>query len=387
MPEHGFPPEMLHAPGQARRDYFAAKVIVHPSLQQIYHAALDGIRHAAPGTLIFIYGPTGVGKTTLRRKLAAQLIQEALPGLAQDPARLPVVQLEVPAPDSGRFDWGDYYRRALAALLEVRLDHRLDPRVYPALDHAMSGPGEAGLTRRALRLALETALCQRRPLAFLHDEAQHFKAVAGARQLLSQMDALKSLASLSETRLVLFGTYELLELTNLSGQLGRRSLDLHFPRYAPGAPEFKNVVWTFQRHLPLAQEPDLVEHLALLYDQTAGCVGVLKEWLTRALDLALAEQAQTLTLNHLQRSGLSPTKRLQMAREIHEGEAHAHASAAPETEAEIRRLLQLAGSPQRPPKRSPAAAPPAGRTSARQTRRVGERRPSRDPIKPTLSHG
>ena len=381
MPERSFPPELLIQPAQARRDYFAAKVILHPQLRQVYQTALDSIRRAAQGTLIFIYGPTGVGKTTLRRKLAAQLIQDALPALAQDPARLPVVELEVPAPNSGRFDWGDYYRRGLAALQDVRIDYRLDPRVYPALDRAVSGPGEASLTRRALRLALETALRQRRPVAFLHDEAQHFKAVAGARQLFSQMEALKSLASLTETRLVLFGTYELLELTNLSGQLGRRSLDLHFPRYAPNAAEFKNVIWTFQRHLPLEQEPALVEHLAFLYDQTAGCVGVLKEWLTRALDLALEEQAKTLDLTHLQRSGLSPAKRLQMAREIHEGEAQALGAAGPEPEAEIRRLLQMTGLPAQPQKRSATGAASAVRPAGGQVRRVGERRPSRDPIR------
>lgn len=377
MPERGFPLELLKAPAQARRDYFAAKVIVHPSLQQVYQAALASIRRAAQGTLIFIYGPTGVGKTTLRRKLAAQLIQETLPDLAHDTERIPVLEMEVPAPDAGRFDWGDYYRRSLAALQEVRLDYRLDLQVYPALDHALNGPSKGGLTRRALRVALETALRQRRPVAFLHDEAQHFKTVAGARQLLIQMDALKSLASLTETRLVLFGTYELLELTNLSSQLGRRSLDLHFPRYAPNVAAFKNVVWTFQRHLPLDREPDLLEHLAFLYDHSAGCVGVLKEWLTRALDLALEDRAKTLDLAHLQRSGLSPAKRLQMAREIHEGEAHAHATATPETEAEIRRLLQLTGRPARAPQRSVAAAPAV---RAGRTRRVGERRPSRDPI-------
>lgn len=381
MTARGYPPELLSQPAGARRDYFASKVILHPHLQQVYAATLASIQRAAPGTLVFVFGPTGVGKTTVRRKLAAQLVQAALPALEQDPERIPVLELEVPSPELGRFDWRDYYQRSLAALQEVRLHYHLHRRVY-APEAGQDGAHQLPEgTRRELRLALETALRHRRPVAFLHDEAQHFKAVAGARQLLAQMDALKSLASLTETVLVLFGTYELLELTNLSGQLGRRSVDIHFPRYAPGATEFKNVLWTFQRHLPLAKEPDLVGQSEYFYAQTAGCVGVLKEWLTRALDLALVKNAETITSAHLQQSALAPPKRLQMAREIQEGEAYVRATQ--DAEAEIRRLLQAGP----PTKRSqPASAAPRSALGkpgrpAGQRRVVGERRPGRDPVR------
>jgi energy-coupling factor transporter ATP-binding protein EcfA2 len=383
MPNRGFPPELLSQPAQARRDYFAAKVILHPQLQQVYQTTLASIQRAAQGTLVFVFGPTGVGKTTVRRKLAAQLIQATLPDLEPDPERIPVLEMEVPSPDSGRFDWRDYYQRSLAALQDVRIQYRLDPRVYaPGMGQDEDRHRPDG-TRRELRLALETALRHRRPVAFLHDEAQHFKAVAGARQLLSQMDAIKSLASLTETILVLFGTYELLELTNLSGQLGRRSLDIHFPRYAPGATEFKNVLWTFQRYLPLAKEPDLVEQHEYFYDHTAGCVGVLKEWLTRALDQALSEEAETLVAAHLQQTALNPAKRLQMAREIQEGEAHALGEATPDAETEIKRLLR-AGTPARSQKvasTTPLSALGKAGRPAGQRQRVGERRPGRDPVR------
>ncbi len=60
----------------------------------------------------------------------------------------------------------------------------------------------------------------------------------------------------------LLGTYELLTFRNLSGQLSRRSVDIHFPRYQVDNPDdiqaFKSVLLTFQRQMPLIKEPDLV---------------------------------------------------------------------------------------------------------------------------------
>ena len=379
---HDFPESLLSERIEVRRDYFTSKVILHPMLKHVYDTALDNIKQATKGTLVFIFGPTGVGKTTLRRKLATHIINETLPELQGDPERIPVIEIEVLSPDSGRFDWTDYYLRSLKALQDVRVNYRHDHRVYaPFVRESEDGP-VGNLTRRELRVALETALRYRRPLAFLHDEAQHFKAVAGAKQLLSQMDTIKSLASLTETILVFFGTYELLDLTNLSGQLGRRSIDIHFPRYLIDSAEFKNVLWTFQRHLPLEREPDLIKHYEYIYYQTAGCVGVLKDWLTHALELALREKAETLLETHLQQSALIQPKLLQMAREIQEGETQIQTTQ--EADAEIRRLLLQAPAIilKKKNRSGVSRAPQVSQlTSARkQTRRIGERKPVRDRV-------
>ncbi len=82
-----------------------------------------------------------------------------------------------------------------------------------------------------LRLALESALIHRRPAAFFIDEAQHLAKMKSGRKLQDQLDSIKSLASLTDTVHILVGTYELLPFRNLSAQLSRRSIDIHFPRY------------------------------------------------------------------------------------------------------------------------------------------------------------
>ena len=65
---------------------------------------------------------------------------------------------------------------------------------------------------------------------------------------------IKSIANRTDTVHVLFGTYELLAFRNLSAQLSRRSVDIHFPRYRADDPKdremFLNVVRSFEQQLP-----------------------------------------------------------------------------------------------------------------------------------------
>jgi hypothetical protein len=182
---------------------------------------------------------------------------------------------------------------------------------------------------------------------------------------------------------VLVGTYELLGLTNLSAQLSRRSVEIHFGRYRAESDKdrlaFKSVVLTFQRHLPVAEEPDLVGSWEALYEGSLGCIGVLKNWLNRALADTLAHEAVTLTRRHLDRQALPTRTLLNLAREIAEGEAALRDD--PRGREQLRSLLGLpAASVRAKAEVNGTAAPTRGGT--RQRRRTGRfaRRPTRDPV-------
>ncbi len=320
----GFPRELLMQAPSERLAYFAAKVVAHPRLVDAHRAVHDALRQPTAPSLIALYGPTGVGKTTLRLRLEQQLITDALPALEKDRARIPVLAVEAIAPESGQFNWKDYYARALVALNEPLLDRKVmvnaavnPDAVRPTIRRSASAP--------ALRWVLEQCLRQRRVGVCLIDEAQHLKRLASGRRLLDQMDTLKSLAATTGTMHVLIGTYELLGLTNLSAQLSRRSVEVHFGRYRASVDKdrlaFKSVLLTFQRHLPVSEEPDLVGLWERLYEGSLGCVGVLKSWLNRALADAIAHEATTITHRHLDRQALPTRTLLNLAREITEGEA------------------------------------------------------------------
>jgi energy-coupling factor transporter ATP-binding protein EcfA2 len=323
---NSFPQDLLAQPKAERLRYFDHKIVAHPHLKTLFETLLQVIQHPAGASLIFVCGPTGVGKTTLRQRLETHLMTAAQSQPRSNPGHVPVVGLEAVAPETGNFSWRDYYRRALVALEEPCLKDKVDYRLR-GIGRNADGHLMIAYTMGAanLRHALEQCLHHRCPQAFFIDEAQHFKKVASGRRLLDQMDTLKSMASLTGTLHVLLGTYELLDLSNLGAQLSRRSVDLHFTRYradhADDLQIFKNIVLTFQRQLPLPQEPELLKHYDYLYERSAGCVGILKDWLYRALARALEQDQSTLTFKDLEQSAKSAQKMLRVAREIKEGEA------------------------------------------------------------------
>ncbi len=373
-----FPQQLLSQSSDDRLAYFKNKIIAHPKLSDLYTEVLDEINHSVDISLIMIYGPTGVGKTTLRKRLKRELMLTAQANPNRNPGHIPVAGLEVVLPGTPRFDWSDYYRRALKALDEPLISDKID---YGQRGIEYNAAGELifayTVSVTNLRRALETALEHRQPKAFFADEAQHFNQVPGGRRLLDQMNTLKSLAGQTNTLHVLVGTYDLLALTDLSAQLSRRSCEVHFPRYQADLPQemvaFQNIILTFQRHLPLAQEPDLGQYAPYLYESSVGCVGVLKGWLLKSLAAALKSERQTLTLEHLKQCAIPTRKLLQFAREIKAGEA-----ALVEKEAEAAELRALLG-----------VSSFSGPSSKRQTvngsqkkekRRVGQRKPVRDTV-------
>src|SRR5690348_15823495 len=112
------------------------------------------------------------------------------------------------------------------------------------------------------RVAVEQAVRHRRPVAVMREEAQHLGTISSGRRPLDQLDVNKSIANRTRTVHVLFGTYDLLDLRNLDGQMSKRSIDVHLARYRADVPEerqiFINIVETFERELPFPEPSNLV---------------------------------------------------------------------------------------------------------------------------------
>lgn len=381
MAETAFPRSLLEQPPEVRMAYFRSFTMAHPRLKEADAALKQAIQDPAGWSLIFVYGPTGVGKTTLRLRVERHIKQSLLPSLRDDLERVPVVSIEAAA-DGAQFSWKDYYRRALLALEEPLIDRKISYRVRGVF---RDSSGRLTLDPRAvgleIRYALENALTHRRPAAFFIDEAQHLAKIKSGRKLQDQLDSIKSLANLTNTVHVLVGTYELLPFRNLSAQLSRRSIDIHFPRYHIDRREdhadFQSVLFTFQRHLPLPGECDLLKHSDYCYERSVGCVGVLKDWLMRALARALADGSSVITRKILEQTAWSASQSERMAKEALEGEADLVDSEEPRSR--LRKLLHL-DAPL--PIHSEPVIPPRELlpTASHRGGRVGQRRPLRDDV-------
>jgi len=339
-----------------------------------------------------VYGPTGVGKTTLRQHITARLIERAEGVAESEKHQLPVLALEAAAPESGNFHWGHFFRQALGELEAPFLKDKVE---YMARTAYFDQAGNFLIGHRAtagdLRLSVEQSLRYRKPQAVIIDEAQHLTKISSGRRLREQMDVLKSLANQTGSLLVLVGTYEILTFQDLSGQLSRRSVSVHFPRYGPGEEDqkaFQSVLYAFQRRLPVMEEPDLLKHWEYCYVRSIGCVGILRDWLVRALAASMEQGDRTVSLRNLEETALSVWQCEQIARETLAGEERLEEK--PGSMSRLREMLGLVV------KRM--AAPGAGDNlladasgegsglsegqaqQARSKRRVGERKPKRDPL-------
>src|SRR5207244_13402213 len=98
----------------------------HPDRSAAVLAVKCALREPAGGFLILVVGPTVVVKTTLLLRIEQHLRNTFVSAAKEDPERIPVIGVEAAAPDSGNFNWKDYYRRALLALEEPLTDYKID---------------------------------------------------------------------------------------------------------------------------------------------------------------------------------------------------------------------------------------------------------------------
>jgi energy-coupling factor transporter ATP-binding protein EcfA2 len=317
--------ELLTASDTEKINYFINFTVVHRLLKQAYENFLDAVNNPGGASLIFLFGPTGVGKTTLMAQVMKIIFEQNQALMMQDLSFLPIAGVEARSPDTGSFDWKVYYKSVLLALSEPFADYKArtgSSRVYGKGSEQKTVKVKPNLTD--LRADVEHIFKLLRLKVFLVDEAQRFAKIVSGRKQQDQMDAIQSMASFTETRHGLFGTYELLRLRNLSGQLSRRSIDIHFPRYKSENPEdikdFQRVLKSFSVAMPLAETPDLEKRWDYFYERSIGCVGIVKDWLTQSLRKALSESSKSLSEKHLQAYAPAVSKSVRMLAEAIEGE-------------------------------------------------------------------
>jgi RecA/RadA recombinase len=364
-----------HGEHESRLDRFRAYTVAHPRLVKAKDDLMNAMRGAEPNSLIFVFGPPGVGKTTLRLKTEQLVTAELLNQLQEDRMRIPIASVEAVAPESGSFNWRDHYRRLLHQLDEPLIDYKVnrcpDGR-FAQEDARFMPPSRAVGTD--YRYAVEQAIRHRRPVAVMIDEAQHLGKIGSGRRLLDQLDVIKSIANQTNTVHVLFGTYDLLALRNLNGQLSRRSIDVHLARYHAEIPEdrqvFINTVQTFEKELPFTDASDLVSNWEYLYERSLGCIGILKQWLVRAATVALHEGSRKLTTCNLESQALCMAQCEQLYAEIADGELKLE-----ERSDAVARFRDRLGLSANGPLK--AVSPPVPRFHFR---RPGQRLPARDTV-------
>jgi energy-coupling factor transporter ATP-binding protein EcfA2 len=374
----------MNKSNEAKLQQFRAVTVAHPHLLAARERLMAILSDAPRNSVIFVLGPTGVGKSTLRARVKSDLTNASAVQLENDFALLPVVSIEAEAPDTGIFSWRDHFKRQLDAMREPLINYKLDRKGKPwGLGRPPfpfdCGPRSSGAE---YQYSVEQAVRFRRPVAVLIDEAQHLTKVGSGRRLVDQLDVIKSMANHTFTPHVMIGTYDLLAFRNLSGQLSRRSLDVHFSRYRvdrPGeAAIFMNVVRSFASHLPVNDPDEFAVDWEFLYERSVGCIGILKDWLAQALSVMLRRGASQLERRDLEACALSVNQCEKILSECVEGEMLLEES--DESRRRLRARLGLDATQIAKARQSRSTVPTTHAQRARVNRRPGQRIAKRDPI-------
>jgi hypothetical protein len=346
---------------------------------------LDG---AIEPLLIFVFGPTGVGKSTLVIDLQRRLIDKYRPELEANPGRFAHVTVEIPAPDGPTaFSWRGYYADILVGLEDPLVNKKID---YPMGGIRRGDDGKVimntGTTTAALSRAMVQALTLRNPGAVILDEAEHLLAGGGGNKFLDRLKVLRSIVNRTKVPHILVGTYELLDFMEFNTTLRRRSKKVHMPRYDAESKDdqkaFNLVVQKFQDKLPCSA--DLLSHSDYLFEGSIGCVGLLKVWLSGALSTVLRENRSEMTLHDLESNAMPPSDLCLMLDAAVKGEEQLG------NDAEALQRLRDALRPIQAKKEADAkrAAAEATKKAANEEKKAagvlilkpGERAPTRDPI-------
>src|SRR6266516_5903936 len=215
--KQSFPRELLDQPPSARLSYFKAYTVAHPFLERADEKVRNTLREPGGALLIFIIGPTGVGKTTLLTFIEQRLLKLAQAQLSHDPDYVPVIKLDAMASSARQFRWPDFYTRALMAVSEPLIDYKVERgAVLPVFNERMGRhvPPRLVGDAAALQRSWEQVLKYRRPEAILIDEAQHFAKTAGGTRLEDQLDHVKSLAIATKTMYVIYNLEQRGRLVN-----------------------------------------------------------------------------------------------------------------------------------------------------------------------------
>src|SRR5947209_5124233 len=121
-------PRQLSADAAARLKQFKEYAILHPQLAQVDLQLTRAIEEPAGFAYVLLYGPSGVGKTTLLwqierryKELVASSALSLLVSLSHlgQPPSVPLLLMETRPPDGLAFNRADYYRTALKQLVVI----------------------------------------------------------------------------------------------------------------------------------------------------------------------------------------------------------------------------------------------------------------------------
>jgi len=371
---------LLHPAMAARLAALQQYKIKHAALEKMDERFRNAIDEHTSYSILALYGPSGVGKSTVMKRIAERCRQEE-----PDPSVMPGRPPQASPEDVGSAARLDFYRQVLQQLrghVAVR-DRILSLPLASVRAKKSTDPVEWLEMRDAVSYALDLLKVK----AVCIDEAQHLMQADAAQKPSIQLDWLKSLTNRSNLLYILVGNFSLYDFCHLNGQLARRVREEQFCRYhldqQDDAVEFTSALKVLLEQVPLQVNiPEMLTHWKWFGEWSIGCIGILSDWVVETASTLCRAGETVLTLEALAKHALKPAQRLKLETEARTGEFKIE-EAKKESERELQRLLgkpstvPISSSPH--PPSSSATASPSPVQSSHTSSRI-ERASYRDPV-------
>lgn len=323
MKQSAFPRELMECPDFDKMCYFRSGFTLrHRMINAVFNYIEDRFFHADEQTIALVIGPTGVGKS----HLAALLHEHVYGSLTRSEdvvTELPMIYVEANVPGGSSFSWKDFYEDVLIALGEQR-----SLRIYGRPNEAGDDLGRRYSTRNRTESELKRDVIKRlksfKVRYLVVDEIQHIFKYGGSSGEKS-LDVLKSLANRAGCKILGLGTYGIIQSIERSSELSRRILEVGFSSYSLQKDEdiraFEESFLGLLAHAPCEIDPSLIDFVESAFLGSCGCVGILKQWMERALRHALGQPRQMLTEACFKNTRLPGSQLKKIAEDIREGVA------------------------------------------------------------------
>ncbi len=369
---------------------FSELVIFHEKYREAYERLMRLVIALPRGSLIYLVGPTGAGKTALLRTLMnrfmlTELSESSTAEIAGGKLASPPIYIEAPSPQRHIFDWRDFDIRFLRKLQEPGVWYKADLDLE--LKRLQEGITKTNNSRKLpadwlLFQCLEDSLKAWSPPFACIDEVQNLiKMPMTAASFEDQMDIPKSIANLSKVTLIMAGTYKMKNLIFEGDEITRRSRIVHLGRYLNRGSEwehFQDYHGALIENSPLPLDFDPLQHSRYFYTYSVGCPGTLKDWYYIANCETMLHDRDRVRLEDFEATAFDKKQLVVLMKEINGFESYFNSCPEEEIiEAFWRGDKTNTGSGQKSDEDEPAQEKPR---RPRRCRKPGEMNPTRIPL-------
>ncbi len=306
-----FPKELLDCDNKTRKEYFMNYIATHEFLEKSIEKTITILNSPISERLIFVCGPSGVGKDEYIRELTTRISNDSTSEEKQNRSYIPVVNVDAQPSGQGGFNFNNLWKETLINLKEPLIDSKISYEEETHINSDGQAVSFSKIKAADFHSVLMNTLNFRNVKAMIINEAHHLLQVASGKKANDSVNLLKSLTNGSHARIILVGTYSLctfledLDYTK-TDQINQRTRIVDFPRYHKAIPEemseFGKTAKKLLIHMPLETTAEnlIDSDWEYFYKYSLGCIGTLKIWLTDAYSLALDSKSNTITKEHLE---------------------------------------------------------------------------------------